>query len=234
LKEYWERKELVNPYCFMETLGKISPEGQITVCGDGTACVTSFQAMEIKKGQRLYTNSGCAAMGYDLPAAIGACFGSGKQKIICLAGDGSIQMNLQELQTIVHHQLPIKIFVLNNNGYLSIRQTQENFFGLPFVGCGPESGLSFPAMEKIAHAYGIPFVKIKQHSEMETIIAAVLKAEGPTICEVMITPDQPFAPKSSSQRLPDGRIVSKPLEDLAPFLEREEFIENMLIEPLPE
>jgi len=234
LKEYWERKELVNPYCFMETLGKISPEGQITVCGDGTACVTSFQAMEIKKGQRLYTNSGCAAMGYDLPAAIGACFGSGKQKIICLAGDGSIQMNLQELQTIVHHQLPIKIFVLNNNGYLSIRQTQENFFGLPFVGCGPESGLSFPAMEKIAHAYGIPFVKIKQHSEMETIIAAVLKAEGPTICEVMITPDQPFAPKSSSQRLPDGRIVSKPLEDLAPFLEREEFIENMLIEPLPD
>lgn len=234
LKEYWDRKKLVNPYCFMQALGENLPEGQITVTGDGTACVCSFQAMRIKKDQRLYTNSGCAAMGYDLPAAIGACFGSGRQKIVCLAGDGSIQMNLQELQTVVHHKLPIKIFVLNNRGYHSIKQTQENFFGLPYVGCGPESGVSFPDMERIAGAYRIPFVRCSNHREMDNCIKKTIESDGLSVCEVMLTPDQPFAPKASSQRLPDGRIVSKPLEDLAPFLDREEFKSNMIIKPIEE
>uniref|UniRef100_A0A7V3J9B2 Thiamine pyrophosphate-binding protein n=1 Tax=candidate division CPR3 bacterium TaxID=2268181 RepID=A0A7V3J9B2_UNCC3 len=232
LKEYWDRKELVNPYCFMQTLGENLPEGQITVTGDGTACVCSFQAMRIKKDQRLYTNSGCAAMGYDLPAAIGACFGSGGKKVICLAGDGSIQMNLQELQTIVHHKLPIKIFVLNNRGYHSIKQTQDNFFGLPYVGCDPESGVSFPDMERIACAYRIPFVRCSNHREMAECIKKTIESDGPSMCEVMLTPDQPFAPKSSSQKLVDGRIISKPLEDMAPFLERKEFLENMIIKPM--
>lgn len=234
LKEYWDRKKLVNPYCFMQALGENLPEGQITVTGDGTACVCSFQAMRIKKDQRLYTNSGCAAMGYDLPAAIGACFGSGRQKIVCLAGDGSIQMNLQELQTVVHHKLPIKIFVLNNRGYHSIKQTQENFFGLPYVGCGPESGVSFPDMERIAGAYRIPFVRCSNHREMDNCIKKTIESDGLSVCEVMLTPDQPFAPKALSQRLPDGRIVSKPLEDLAPFLDREEFKSNMIIKPIEE
>lgn len=234
LKEYWNRDKLVNPYCFIDVLSQYLQEGQITVTGDGTACVCAFQAVRIKKGQRLYTNSGCASMGYDLPAAIGACFASERQKIVCLAGDGSIQMNLQELQTIVHHRLPIKIFILNNNGYHSIRQTQESYFGQPIVGCDPQSGVSFPDMERIANAYRIPFIRCSTHGELNHCINTTLKGNNSFICEVMLTPDQPFAPKTSSQRLPDGRMVSKPLEDLAPFLDREEFKENMLINPVSE
>ncbi|OGC92568.1 MAG: acetolactate synthase [candidate division Zixibacteria bacterium RBG_16_53_22] len=232
LKEYWERDKLVNPYCFVEVLTEFLPEGQIIVTGDGTACVCTFQAAQVKKGQRLYSNSGCAPMGYDLPAAIGACVGSGRSRIVCLAGDGSIQMNLQELQTIVHNKLPIKIFVINNNGYHSIRQTQENFFGRPLVGCDPESGVSFPDMEKIAGAFGIPFVRCATHQDLTRTITGTLGGDGPSMCEVMVAPDQPFAPKTSSHRLPDGRIVSRPLEDLAPFLDRNEFLGNMIISPL--
>jgi len=234
LNEYWSKDSPINPYCFMETLSEQLGEGQITVTGNGTACVCSFQAMKMKEKQRLYTNSGCAAMGYDIPAAIGACFASGKQKIVCLAGDGSLQLNIQELQTIVHHHLPIKIFVLNNNGYVSIRQTQENFFGLPLVGCDPKSGVTFPDMERIAAAYGIPFGRCPRLSELHAAISANLRGDGPSICEVMLDPEQPFAPKSSSRRLSDGRIVSRPLEDLAPFLEREEYLSNMIVRPIEE
>lgn len=234
LKEYWNREDLVNPYCFMEALGKQLPEGQITVTGNGSACVTSFQAMEIKPGQRLYTNSGCASMGYDLPAAIGACIASGRQKIVCLAGDGSLQMNLQELQTVAHYRLPLKIFVLNNNGYHSIRQTQTNFFGTPLVGCDPCSGVSFPDMEKIAAVYGMNFRRCRRHEELDQCISAIFNDDCPGICEVMLTVDQPFAPRLSSKRLPDGKMVSPPLEDLYPFLDRDEFYENMIIKPLEE
>ncbi len=229
LREYWERKELVNPYCFVESLNRYLPEGQVTVTGDGTACVSTFQAAYIKKGQRLYTNSGCASMGYDLPAAIGACIASKRGKIVCIAGDGSMQMNLQELQTIVHYELPIKIFVLNNNGYHSIRQTQSKFFGSPLVGCDPQSGVSFPDLERLAYAYRIPFVRCSNHGELDRCISTTIEDSSPFICEVMITVDQPFAPRVSSQRLPNGRMVSKPLEDLAPFLDRDEFESNMLI-----
>lgn len=229
LREYWERKELVNPYCFIESLNRHLPEGQITVTGDGTACVCTFQAAYIKNGQRLYTNSGCASMGYDLPAAIGASIASDRSKIVCLAGDGSIQMNIQELQTIVHNKLPIKIFILNNNGYHSIRQTQNNFFGSPLVGCDPPSGVSFPDFERLAYAYKIPFVRCSNHNDLDSFISTVLEGPSPFICEVMLAIDQSFAPRVSSQRLPNGKMVSKPLEDLAPFLEREEFESNMLI-----
>lgn len=234
LPEYWNRESLVNPYCFTDSLSRHLDEGQITVCANGSACVCAFQAFYLKPKQRLYTNSGCAAMGYDLPGAIGACFGSNKAKIVCIAGDGSIQMNLQELQTIIHYNLPIKIFVLNNRGYHSIRQTQSNFFGEPLVAADASSGVSFPDMGKIAAAYGIVFNRCYNHKEMEHSINATLDCEGPAICEVMITIDQPFAPKSASKRLPDGRMVSKPLEELAPFLRREEVSLNMLISMLPE
>lgn len=234
LKEYWELTHLVNPYCFMRTLSDLLPEGQIIVTGDGTACVTSFQAMHLKKQQRLYTNSGSASMGYDLPAAIGACIASQGKSIICLAGDGSIQQNIQELATIAHHQYPIKIFVLNNNGYHSIRQTQSNFFGEPLVGVGPDSGLGFPDFEKLAYAYGIPYVRCVNHATMQEAIQSVLNEAGPSLCEVMLTLEQQFAPKMSSKRLADGRMVSRPLEDLAPFLSREELAENMLVPMLEE
>ena len=234
LKEYWNRTDLVNPYCFVEVLGRRLPEGQITVTGDGSACVCTFQALEIKSGQRLYTNSGCAAMGYDLPAAIGACVSAGGKPVVCLAGEGSLQMNLQELQTVAHHRLPIKLFVLNNGGYHSIRQTQEAFFPPPRVGCDPASGVSFPDVKGVARAYGLPFARCRRHEDLEGCLDSALKAPGPFLCEIMLTPEQSFAPKVSSNRLADGRIISRPLEDMAPFLDRSEFLENMIIAPLAE
>lgn len=234
LEEYWQRKTLINPYCFMQSLSDLLPEGQIIVTGDGTACVTAFQAMRIKKNQRLYTNSGCASMGYDLPAAIGACVAAQGQPIVCIAGDGSIQQNIQELAVIVYHQWPIKIFVLNNNGYHSIRQTQANFFSAPFVGVGPESGLGFPSFEKLAYAYGLTYAHCSQQTELTHCIEQTLKTPGPLLCEIMLTPEQAFAPKCSSKQLASGRIVSRPLEDLAPFLSLEELADNMLIPMLPD
>jgi len=234
LPEYRERKDSVNPYCFMDALGKNLRDRDIVVTGDGTACVCSFQALPLRKGQRLYSNSGSASMGYDLPAAIGAAVGADGGDVVCLAGDGSIQMNIQELQTIVHHRFPVKIFVLNNNGYHSIRQTQTNFFGEPLVGCDSKSGVSFPDMERIAHAYGIPFVRCHRHDELDLTITRTLGTAGPAMCEVLLTAEQPFAPRISSRRLPDGRIVSAPLEDMFPFLDRAELRENMFIAPFEE
>ncbi len=234
LNEYWLLNFKINPYCFMHALSEKLAEEQITVTGNGTACVTAFQAMIIKKGQRLYTNSGCASMGYDLPAAIGACIGSGRKKIICITGDGSIQQNLQELSTIAFNQYPIKLFILNNGGYHSIRQTQHNFFGKKLVGCGPESGLGFPNFKKIAKAYGIVYVKCDTHTTMYRAIETTLQSNLPTICEVFLTPNQNFSPKASSKKLPNGKMRSKPLEDLAPFLSKEELAENMLIESIPD
>ncbi len=231
LPEYWDRKDLVNPYCFIEVLGRQLHEDDIVVTGDGTACICAFQALPMKEGQRLYSNSGSASMGYDLPAAIGAAIGAQGRQVIALAGDGSIQMNIQELQTIVHHRLPIKTFVLNNSGYHSIRQTQTNFFGAPLVGCDRQSGVSFPDMERIAYAYGIPFVRCRTHDQLQPSIARTLAVDGPAMAEVMLTTEQPFSPRISSKRLPDGRIVSAPLEDMFPFLDRKELLENLFIAP---
>lgn len=231
LPEYWTKEAPVNPYCFTEALFKQLPENESIVTGDGTACVVTFQAANLKKGQRLYHNSGCASMGYDLPAAIGACFALEKKRVICLAGDGSIQMNLQELQTVVSHRLPLKIFIFNNQGYHSIRQTQQAYFPDNVVGCGEESGLNFPSFEKIAFAYGIPFRRIDSHSEMAEKIRQTIDGDGPQICEVYLDLKQQFAPKLSSRKLEDGRMISAPLEDLAPFLPREELAQNLLIKP---
>lgn len=229
LPEYWKNTQKVNPYCFVEALFNELPENELIVTGDGTACVVTFQSANLKKGQRLYTNSGCASMGYDLPAAIGAAFSTPKKRIICITGDGSIQMNIQELQTIVTYNLPIKIFILNNQGYHSIRQTQQNYFPDNVVGCGMESGLGFPDFSKLADCYRIPFHKICHHSELKENILACIQGEGPQICEVVLDLEQQFAPKLSSRKTADGRMISSPLEDLAPFLSREELAENMLI-----
>lgn len=234
LQEYWQREDSVNPYCFIQALSEQLPEEQIIVTGDATACITAFQALKIKRKQRLYSNSGCASMGYDLPAAIGACIGSGRKKIICLAGDGSIQQNIQELATIRYHQLPIKIFVFNNDGYHSIRQTQESYFQKPNVGIGPESGLFFPSLEKLAYAYEIAYTRCESHADLDQSVAYSLVGDKPTLCEVIVTTQQPFAPKLSSKRLADGRMVSRPLEDLAPFLSRAELEENMIIDLMEE
>ncbi|MEK7689791.1 MAG: thiamine pyrophosphate-binding protein, partial [Bdellovibrionota bacterium] len=234
LPEYWQTKDAVNPYCFADTLFKQLPENELVVTGDGTACVVTFQAAHLKKGQRLYTNSGCASMGYDLPAAIGACIAMGAKRLTCIAGDGSIQMNLQELQTIVTHRLPIKLFVLYNKGYHSIRQTQHAYFPDNIVGCGEESGLGFPDFGKLAAAYGIPFRRAKNHGELESRVRETLDGPGFQMCEIVLDLNQQFAPKLSSRRLADGRMVSAPLEDLSPFLSREEFAQNMLVPILKE
>lgn len=221
---------LVNPYALIEKLSNKIEENAITVVGNGTACVVGSQGYTIKENSRFIINSGCASMGYDLPAAIGACIASGKKSIICITGDGSIQMNLQELQTIIHHRLPIKIFVLNNNGYHSIRQTQLGNFGEPLVGIGPESkDLSFPDLEKIAYAYGYDFIRCEDNQKIDRKLEESLMLEGPAICEIIVDSTQNFEPKSASKKLEDGRIISPPLENLAPFLEKEELEANMII-----
>ena len=229
LREYWESDDKVNPYCFMDRLSALLADKETIVCGDGTACVTAFQTIEIRGGRRLFHNSGCASMGYDLPAAAGASIACPDQRVLCLAGDGSIMMNLQELQTIAGRQLPIKIFVLNNWGYHSIRQTQANFFADNIVGCGTDSGLSFPDFGKIAQAFGLPFQRCSRHEELDAAITATLVAPGPAMCEVMLDLSQSFAPKLSSRKLDDGRMITAALEDMAPFLSRDELKSNMLV-----
>lgn len=229
LPSYWEN-ERVNPYCFVHELFKQLPEEQIVVTANGSACVVSFQAAEIKKGQRLWTNSGCATMGYDLPAAIGCVKATEGKPVVCIAGDGSIMMNLQELQTIAGSQLPIKIFLLNNSGYVSIFQTHRNFFNGVEVGGGPKSGVTFPQFEKIAAAFDMPYYRAAKHEQLAETIAATLAVEGPAFCEIILDEDQPFVPKLGAKQLPDGRIVSPALEDLSPFLSRDELRENMIID----
>ena len=231
-KKQHEAEGLANAYCFLDTISRLAPEDQTIVLGNGTveACL---HAIYIKEATRLICNSGAASMGYDLPAAIGACFALGKKQVLCLSGDGSIQMNPQELQTIVFHKLPIKIFVVNNQGYHSMRQTEGNLFPeYTKVGVGPESGdLSFPEMKKIAGAYGIPYFTASSNQERPAAIEATLATEGYAMCEIYVDINQKFEPKSATKRLPDGTLVSPPLEDLAPFLPREE-LEKIMIIPM--
>lgn len=230
LPEYREETETVNPYVFCDILSDHLDAEDVVVSSDGASCVVPIHALRMKRGQRYVVNSGCASMGFGLPAAIGACFAHGR-RTICLEGDGSIQLNIQELQTVFHHQLPLKIFVFNNDGYLSIRTTQKSFFNENYVGEGARSGVSFPDYTKLAEAYSIPSIRIQSHAELTERLAAVLDAPGPALCDVIMTPEQMFSPRVSSQKLPDGRMISKPLEDMFPFLDRAEFLENMIIAP---
>ncbi|MFR4168743.1 MAG: thiamine pyrophosphate-binding protein [[Clostridium] symbiosum] len=219
-----------NVYAFARLMSERLNEGQIVVVGNGSANVVCGHGNIMKKGQRFISNSGIASMGYGLPAAIGACVADHSQDIVLVTGDGSIQMNLQELQTVIGNYLPIKIFVINNGGYHSIRQTQKNFFGEPLVGIGVDSGdLTFPSMEKLAWAYGFPYVAIHNNGEVGEKVEETLAMDGPVICEVFVTLEQNFEPKSAAKKLPDGTLVSPPLEDLAPFLPDEEMEQIMFI-----
>lgn len=227
LPEYRKEEGLINPYYFIEVLTSCMKEKDIAVAGNGTACVCLFQAGKVKKEQRIFWNSGCASMGYDLPAAIGASFANKEKDIICIAGDGSLMMNLQELQTVCHYNLPIKLFVLNNEGYISIRQTQDAFFEGRYVASDKDSGVSIPDFVKVARSFGLSSVRIDSSKNLKENIEKVLTTKGPLVCEVMLETDYIFSPKLSSEKLPDGRIISKPLEDMYPFLDREEFKENI-------
>ncbi|MBA4686407.1 MAG: thiamine pyrophosphate-binding protein [Candidatus Galacturonibacter soehngenii] len=226
LPQYYDTEKPMNPYAFMTEMFDCFEEGEKIICGNGAACVISFQAGDIKKKQRLFANSGCAAMGYGFPAAIGGAIAQKGERIICIDGDGSFQMNLQELQTVVYNKLNIKIIYLNNNGYHSIRQTQTNLFDSSLVGVCDGNGLSFPEAEKIAYAYGISYVKIDNIKDAKEKVKQVLNSEGPVFCEVVVDPNQNFEPKLSSKVLPDGKIVSPDLDDMFPFLPKEEYEAN--------
>jgi acetolactate synthase I/II/III large subunit len=216
----------INPYDFIDTLFSRLTGDDVVVSANGSACIIPFQVAFIKKGMRMFSNSGSASMGYDLPAAVGAAVAADGKRVICFAGDGSLQLNIQELQTMVHHRLPVKIFVLNNGGYLSIRSTQQTFFE-NFIGEGPASGVSFPDMVRIADAYGLKAMRIERKPFVSAIDEA-LNADGPVLCDVIMDPNQGFEPRMKSSALPDGTIVSPRLEDMFPFLDRHELERNML------
>lgn len=226
--EYQQTGDQINAYAFTRRLSELLPEDDRFVMANGFCCVGPFQTAVIKKGQRYLLNSGDASMGYDLPAAIGMCIASGKRETVCFAGDGSIMMNLQELQTIKHHNLPIKIFVLNNDGYLSIKMTQNNFFEGRHCGDGRDSGVSTPDFVKVGEAFEIKSVKLTDPAKVDETVAAVLAANEPVLCEVIVNPDYIFSPKLSARKLPDGTMISPTLEDMFPFLDRDEFERNMI------
>lgn len=233
LPRQWEENgKTANVYAFVRYLSSQLPENSLTAVSNGACCVVGNQAYVIQKGSRMANNSAIASMGYGLPAGIGTCIGGGRRNTICLEGDGSIMMNLQELQTILTNKLPIKIFLINNSGYHSIRITQTNLFNKNFVGIGPESGdLSFPEFKKIAEAFGYRYFCAHSNAEMKQVVDEVLKLEGPVFTEIFTDTQQVWEPKSSTKRLEDGTLVSPPLEDLAPFLPREE-LEKVMVIPL--
>lgn len=235
--KHWEEDgKHANVYAFIRYLSENLPDGNLTVVSNGSACVVGSHNYVIKKDARFLINSAVASMGYGLPAAIGACRAAGDVPTICIEGDGSIMMNLQELQTILTNRMPIKIFLINNEGYHSIRQTQSNLFAEHSkIGIGPESGdLTFPNFKKLAEAFGYPYMEAHSNAQMKEAVQAALQVEGTVFCEIFVSTEQNFEPKSATKRLEDGTLVSPPLEDLAPFLDREELQRNMIIAPVAE
>jgi len=245
-REFYETDTPINPYVFNEKLFKEHfKEGDAVICGNGGACVVTFQSCHVKKDQRIFTNSGCAAMGYGFPAALGVAVAretgfryeegrpvykpelrnnGDKPRTVCIDGDGSFQMNLQELQTVVYNHNNLKIIILNNNGYHSIRQTQTNLFkGRPYVGICDGNGVSFPDLSKLAPAYGLPYFRVTSISDMDAVTEEFLNTEGPALLEAIVDERQNFEPKLSSKVMPDGTIVSPPQDDMYPFLPREEY-----------
>ncbi len=216
----------IEPYFFVNKLIENFKEDELVVGANGTAFLLPFQVGKVKTNQRYIWNSGDASMGYGLPASIGACAANGFKRTVCLEGDGSIMMNLQELQVVKHYNLPIKIFILNNDGYISIQQTQDNFFEGRKTACTRNSGVTVPDFIKVAKAFELPTSKIDSLENLDEQIQAVLNTDGPIVCEVMLSPNYIFAPKLSARKLPDGTMVSPSLEDLFPFLDRNELEAN--------
>jgi len=229
LPEYKDEKDFINSFYFIDYLSSKLKENSIVVTDMGTSFTCTMQTFKTKKDQRLFTSSGHASMGFGLPGVIGACIANNRQKTIGISGEGGLQMNLQELQTIVTYQLPIVLFVINNDGYLTIKSMQQNHFGR-LVGSDPSSNVECPDMEKIAEAYGLSFIRLSSHDELHEKLDSVLSFDKPIVCEIIMNPNQPLIPKVSSMKLPDGKVISKPMEDLFPFLPRDEFEKNMIID----
>jgi acetolactate synthase-1/2/3 large subunit len=218
-------------YHFSEVLSDLLAEGDVIVPGSSGFAIEIFLlCLKIKRGQRCFHNRGTGSMGLGLPAAVGAAVASG-HRTICVDGDGGFQMNIQELATVERLRLPIKFFIGNNDGYASIRASQTGYFHR-LVGADKTSGVTLPDLAKVAHAYGLPYTRIEDKSALAHSIQQVLDSDGPIVCEVMIAPNEERIPRASSYIRPDGSMGSKPLEDLFPFLPREEFLANMIIPTL--
>jgi len=227
LPEHRARRDYVSSYVLPEAIMRHAPDPVTLVTSNGIAYTSTFQAIPIRKGMRMFSNEACASMGYGLPAAIGAAFACGGE-VVCMEGDGSIQMNLQELQTLITYHLPIKLFVYNNGGYLSIKTTQRAFFEGRFMGSEAGSGVVLPSFEKLAAAYGLPYFKLLDNRELDAKLPAIFATRGPVLTEVMLDPFEVLGPKAASKKLPDGSMVSAPLDDMAPFLPREEYEANRM------
>jgi acetolactate synthase I/II/III large subunit len=235
LPEYWERADFVNTYAFSSVLADELDGNDLIIPGSsGVGIDTFWLAFAVKQGQRLFSTGGLGAMGFGLPASIGGCLASGRKRTISVDGDGGFQLNIQELETVVRLDLPIKFFVINNDGYASIRASQNNHFHGNLVGSDASSGLTLPDLMKIGAAYGIATERITENAGLKAGIRAALDRPGPVLCEVVVAPDQAIGPRVSSALRPDGSIVSRPLEDLWPFLERDELRANMLIPTIDE
>jgi acetolactate synthase-1/2/3 large subunit len=223
----------VHSCVFMEALGRELQGHETIVLDMGTSLISGMQALAIKRGQRVFSSTGLAAMGYGLPAAIGAWLADRTRPVICLTNDGCLQMAIQELQTVIHLKAPIKIFLFNNNGYLTIKMTQRGYMGGRFVASTPESGVTAPDFVKVAHAYGLATETIRNHDELGKKIHGVFETPGPVLCEITMAEDQPLLPRLVGHKTGEGRFVDDPIEKMWPYLPDEEFRANMIIEPLP-
>jgi acetolactate synthase I/II/III large subunit len=234
LQEYRDLPDRVSTYVLADVLSDVTRGDDLIVSGSSGAGIEVFLlAYRVRAGQRVLLTTALGAMGYGLPASIGACLAGGRRRTVCVDGDGGLQLNIQELETIHRLGLPIKLFVLSNEGYASIRTSQQRYFGR-LAGADATSGVTLPSLQKVVEAYGLTYSRIENQHELARQVAGVLDLPGPIVCEVMTPADEPRAPSLSSMRRPDGSMVSKPLEDLWPFLDREEFLSNMIVPALPE
>lgn len=234
-EEHRDPKSKVSIYHLAEVIGReTTPEDLLISGSSGSGIEIFLLACPTRTGQRIYHTAGLGAMGFGLPGSIGVCLAGGRRRTVCVDGDGGFQFNIQELETVARLNLPIKFFVLNNNGYASIRASQTNYFGKPSIGCDSSTGLTVPDMIKVAGAYGLKTFIIENQSDLRRQVRRVLDTPGPVVCDVHVIADESRAPRLSSMQKPDGSFVSKPLEDLWPFLPREEFLANMIIPPLQE
>lgn len=225
----------VSIFHLAEVIGTESNPGDLLVSGSSGSGIEIFLlACPTRNGQRIYHTAGLGAMGYGLPMSLAVCIGGGRRRTILVDGDGGFQFNIQELETASRLKLPVKFFVLNNEGYASIRASQKGYFGKPNIGCDSSTGLTVPDMSKVAAAYSIPSIVIQNQRHLRDDVRRALAIDGPVIVDVHVIPDEMRAPRLQSYQKPDGSMVSKPLEDLFPFLSREEFLTNMIVKPLPE
>ena len=220
--------EKVSSYYFWKIFERYEPSDSILAMGNNTANTAKLQIGIKKENQRALTNKNCGSMGYDLPAAIGASIAAGKKQIFCVTGDGSIMMNLQELQTIRHYKLPIKIILFSNDGYNSIRQTSKNFFNGKYIGCSNETGISFPDFNQIANSFGFEYLRCNTNAEVEDSLKWLFNNKGNLFLEIMQRLDDPVTPKVMSRILPDGTFSTPALQDMFPFLDEDEYETFML------